>query len=1188
MPKGCLPWMVCVLAVLLALPAGGADNPREEAEALSRKAVEHYQAGRYQEALPLSRRALEMNAKVLGPEHPGLAASLNNLAGLYQALGAYDQALPLYQRAVNIREKALGPEHPDVASSLNNLAALYWAMAAYDQALPLYQRALKIREKALGPEHPDTSVSLNNLAMLYQSKGAYDQALPLFQRVLKIREKVLGPEHPATATSLSNLAGLYEDQGAYAKAVPLSQRALQIMEKTLGPEHPRTATSLNNLALQYRSLGAYDKALPLYQRALKIREKALGPEHPDTAVSLNNLAELDEAMGAYDQALPLYQRALKIREKALGPEHPATASGLNNLAGMYETLGAYDQALPLYQRALDIYAKALGPEHPETATGFNNLARLHQAMGAYDQALPLYQRALKIREKALGPEHPATAISLGSLAVLYEDLGAYDQALPLQQRALRIYEKAVGPEHPDTAGSLNNLGVLYKAMGAYDQALPVYRRALKIREKALGPDHSDTANSLNNLALLYQVMGDDAQALPLYQRTLKIMEKSLGPEHPHAAVTLSNLGSLYLARKDYQTAEAYFRRGRSTGGLVELDLARGQPGKALKLLQEKPLTWRDLPAKQVQYSTQRGLALTGEGRRGEAALDLRQAVEAVEDLRRRAPGERAGFFQAGIYGGYVRPYRGLVSVLGEMALKQEALPPALREFGPGAGAAAFYFAESTKARALLEAMAQGARQQSRTEIPPELRQQEEGLLHRLAALQTQREKALKGGETAVKEVEEKKARLTTALKTLVLELRQHYPVYAALHYPQPLPAADLPLKDNEVLLEFALGEAESFVFVVRKGGVKHLVRIPQGRKELEAKVKAFMEPLVNQEPDRFSLQQAQELYTLLLARPLGEVKESDRVIIVPDGILGLLPFEALVLKSGTGLKDSVFVGDRYTLSYYQSAAIMALKRRLEEHRAERPLFALGNPVFSPQDPRWAPKPPPGQHPATGVREAQPAAFRALAASQDWGKTTRDGKAGAELVYPPLPETEVEVLGIARLFAVEPKPPDVLLDLQANEASLRRSPLPEYRYLHFATHADLPGRVQGIREPFLLLGQVGNEGPDNGFLTLSKVLGLKLNAEMVVLSACVTGRGKVMEGEGVVNFSRAFQHAGARSVLVSLWEVASLEAVEFMTEFYGHLKEGKSRSDALKLARRAIKAKYPQPFFWAVFIIHGEG
>ena len=558
---------------------------------------------------------------------------------------------------------------------------------------------------------------------------------------------------------------------------------------------------------------------------------------------------------------------MQIREKALGPGHPDTAASLNNLAGLYEALGAYDKALPLYQRALGIFEKALGPEHPETATGLNNLARLHQAMGAYDQALPLYQRALQIREKALGPAHPSTAISLSSLAVLYGDLGAYDQALPLQQRALTIYEKALGPEHPDTAVSLNNLAVLYRALGAYDQALSLYQRALMIREKALGPDHPDTAASLNNLALLYQAMGASDQALPLYQRTLKILEKALGPEHPHTLLTLNNLGSLYLTRKDYQNAEAYFRRGRSTGGLVELALARGQPGEALKLLQNQPLTWRDLPIKQVQYSTQRGLALAGEGRFGEAALALRQAVDGVEDLRRRAPGERAGFFQAGIYGGYVRPYRGLVTVLGEMSLTTEALPPALREYGPGPREAAFYFAESTKARTLLESMAQGARQQTRAEIPAELRQQEESLLNRLAALAAQQEKALRGGEEAVAEVQEKKSRLTAELKTLIQKLRQHYPVYAALHYPQPLPAADLPLRENEVLLEFALGEAETFVFVVRKGGVKGLVKIPQAGRNWGRRSRPSWSPSLTGNPTGFPWRRLKNFTTCCWPRP---------------------------------------------------------------------------------------------------------------------------------------------------------------------------------------------------------------------------------------------------------------------------------------------------------------------------------
>jgi CHAT domain-containing protein len=335
-----------------------------------------------------------------------------------------------------------------------------------------------------------------------------------------------------------------------------------------------------------------------------------------------------------------------------------------------------------------------------------------------------------------------------------------------------------------------------------------------------------------------------------------------------------------------------------------------------------------------------------------------------------------------------------------------------------------------------------------------------------------------------------------------------------------------------------------------------------------------------------ALPQAQELHDLLLAGVLPEVKETERVIIVPDGILGLLPFEALVLKKGQNLRDSVFVGDKYNLTYYQSAAILALKRRLKEEPAGRPLFALGNPVFSDKDARWLASQP-GEKRVTGAT-GKPAAFTALATSEAWGKTTRASTRGQELRYLPLEETETEVRAIAGLLGVKPEPPDVLLNLEANETVLKKSPLQDYRYLHFATHAALHDKVQGIKEPFILLGQVGNQKGDNGFFTLSKVLGLKLKAQMVVLSACVTGRGKVMEGEGVANFARAFQHAGARTVVVSLWPVASNEAVEYMTLFYEHLKEGKSRQEALQLARRAIKAKYPQPYFWAVFILHGEG
>jgi tetratricopeptide (TPR) repeat protein len=323
----------------------------------------------------------------------------NQFGVFLHARAAYAQAETVFRRALAICEKVLDPEDPDVAMSLNNLAALYNNQGQYGKAEPLLQRALATVEKALGPEDPDVAISLNNLAELYRSQGQYRKAEPLYHRALTIDEKALGLEHPGVARSLNNLALLYDNQGQYGKAEPLYQRALAIREKTLGPEHPDVATSLNGLAWVYYTKGQYEKAEPLYQRALAIDEKALGPEHPDVARSLNNLAALYDNQRQYRKAEPLYQRALAIREKALDPEHPDVATSLNNVAVLYVHQGRYAEAEPLYQRALAISEKALGPEHPDVATCLQNYASLLRSMDRPDEAGQLQSRAKAIRAK---------------------------------------------------------------------------------------------------------------------------------------------------------------------------------------------------------------------------------------------------------------------------------------------------------------------------------------------------------------------------------------------------------------------------------------------------------------------------------------------------------------------------------------------------------------------------------------------------------------------------------------------------------------------------------------------------------------------------------------------------------------------------------------------------------------------
>ncbi|MBI1765976.1 MAG: CHAT domain-containing protein [Acidobacteria bacterium] len=351
--------------------------------------------------------------------------------------GKYDQALPLAKRALAIFEKAFGAEHPYVASALNNLAMLYASTHDNTKAEQSYQRALAIREKALGPEHPAVAASLNNLAEFYESNGYYAKAEPFYQRVLAITEKALGAMNLAVAAPLNNLATLYYRKGDYTKAEPLYQRALPIFEKWFGAENPEVAKALNNLAVLYETKGDYSKAEPLHQRALAIYKKALGAKHPYVAESLNNLAGLYRSKGDYAKAEPLLQQALVIREEALGVEHPAVAESLNNLAALYDSRDDYTKVESLYQRALAIYEKTFGVDHPAVTTTLGNLGELYRSKGDYAKAEQLLQRALAISEKLNGDP----LAELSDLAVLYRSKGIYAKAVSYIMRVHEIIER---------------------------------------------------------------------------------------------------------------------------------------------------------------------------------------------------------------------------------------------------------------------------------------------------------------------------------------------------------------------------------------------------------------------------------------------------------------------------------------------------------------------------------------------------------------------------------------------------------------------------------------------------------------------------------------------------------------------------------------------------------------------------
>jgi CHAT domain-containing protein/Tfp pilus assembly protein PilF len=349
----------------------------------------------------------------------------------------YAEAIPILEQELSLDEKLLGPEHPDVAADLNNLAVTYRALGDYEKVLPLYKRALLIWEKALGQEHRNVATCLNNLANIYYILGDYQKALPLIKRSLSIKRKKLGHEHPSVAESLNTLASIYYDLGDYEKAEPLYKKALMIREKALGLEHPDVASTLSNLASIYHNLGDYEKAKPLCKKALMIREKALGLEHPDVAESLNNLARIYHNLGDYAKAEALYKRALMIRERVLGSEHPNLPKVLTNLAGVYHNLGDYEKAEPLYKRALEIddnlIDQVMGFTSEEQKIKFLFLKKrsLHNYFGLVVQYLKENQSA-KI---------DALNVWLKRKGVSMEALKRFQEALVYDPQALKIFHE---------------------------------------------------------------------------------------------------------------------------------------------------------------------------------------------------------------------------------------------------------------------------------------------------------------------------------------------------------------------------------------------------------------------------------------------------------------------------------------------------------------------------------------------------------------------------------------------------------------------------------------------------------------------------------------------------------------------------------------------------------------------------
>jgi CHAT domain-containing protein len=474
------------------------------------------------------KRARELLATVEAAEGADSLAAAKVLDALVESLWRDRRAhapetRELAERAVAIKQAHVDRRHLEMAASLRNLAIVFEETENRDEAESLYKRIIKIKERHLDRDDPEIAVSLNDLASLYSHRlQRYDEAEELYERALAIRQRALPADDPLIALSLSNLALLKKETGEYEEAAVLFERAIEIKQRTSTPVD--LAWTLNGLAILQEQTGNYDEALINYERACESFESAFSDEHIYFAWCQNNKANLLMELGEYAEARRLFERALEIKQREALDEDVAIT--LTNLGSLLHRTGDYAGARQAFEKGLEIRTRMLPAGADSVAMSHHRLGALLADTGDLDGAQEHYQNALDIWESLLGEDY-FFAHSLNGLGGVLVRMLEYERATQMFDKALQIQKEAVGPEHPAVAQNVYDLGRVALLTGDPTSAQLRFDEAIGIREQALGPHHPQVAETLNGRGLALTRRGLNAEALEASLRAEEIGRRHL-------------------------------------------------------------------------------------------------------------------------------------------------------------------------------------------------------------------------------------------------------------------------------------------------------------------------------------------------------------------------------------------------------------------------------------------------------------------------------------------------------------------------------------------------------------------------------------------------------------------------------------------------------------------------------------
>ena len=863
-----------------------------------------------------------------------------------------------------------------------------------------------------------------------------------------------------------------------------------------------------------------------YQEAIQLIDASIGQSKNTTLLTIKKTGALIR-LGKLDEAETLLKKLKSEQEKNLF----YNALIAMNFGALYQNQGRNDLAIEELQKSLDDLEKDNRSTSLEVAEALAYLGNVYRAMGKYVQAEEQLQHSLAIREEKLPETHELIAASYNDLGLVYTMLDI-DKAFENYEKALEIYQKIHGNDHPKIAIANTNLGYLYHAEKLYGDAVNNYESALKIWEKIYPQPHPNKALVLMNLGQTYSSMGNQKAALEFYEKARAMYESAQGKKHPDLAYVYNLLGNELKAQNKFGQALQNYQRA----------LIANIPSFNAENIEVNPHINSYYNGTQLLYSLMYKAQALEEKYHGATLKDsdleagiiaLQVADSLIDKLRQQTTNESdkimLGTIANEVYGDGVR----IAYLLSDVGLKDRKK---YRELS-------FYFAEKSKSAVLLEAISD-TNAKSFANIPNALLEEEKDLKAAIALIS--QKLAQKPSDEEEKYFRETLYTLNKSYQEFTKRIENQYPEYFNLKFNSASPSiAQLQkiLPGTTALISYFIDEDENnrendklftFILTNKKFSISSK-RLP---KEYDKYITGLRNGLYFQEPGTFSLA-SRNLYKLLIPKIPGNIND---LVIIPTGRMGVIPFETLITKApkedSPQFKTFSYLLNDYSVRYEFSASLV-LQKKTEGVDVKISSVMLCAPVSFPEK-----------------------------------DNLND-----------LPGTETEINTIASLFKQKNIGSQVYLKGDANETAIKSNSLKNYSLVHFATHGVVDENSPELSRIYL---QNDSESED-GNLFAGEIYNLELNAQLVALSACQTGLGKISKGEGVIGLSRALVYAGAKSIIVSFWSVADESTAALMTDFYKQLLENPTQNysrDLRQAKLNLMRGEYASPYYWAPFILIG--